>query len=287
VTIKIFRFAALIFFLATGNGNVSAQVYNGIIGYVPCVFMTGSNLFNNPLQSGANTLGELFNKFTISGGPTITNPPTGTIVSLWNPTNSSFGTSSIFTNGSWTINMTLPPGTGALLITPKPFTNTIMGVLLDHNGILVTNDTASFPPPSVFSGPNGTYLLGDKSPFIDTGTDIFLNIIGRVPFIGEKVTLLSGTSTYLGNGVWDSIPTLAVGQADFLTIMSEPPPALTIINTNNLTIVSWSSSASPWALQTNSDLVNGTWENYAGSITNNSITNSSATGNLFFRLSYP
>lgn len=210
---------------------------------------------------------------------------------MWNPTNSSFDTTSTYTNSSWSVDLILPPGTGALVFVPKQFTQftnttTIIGSLLDHNGNLVTNDS-TFPPPSLFSAPNGTYLLGDKSPFVDTGTDIFLNIIGRIPFIGEKVTLLSGTSTYLGNGTWDSVPILGIGQAAFLTIMSEPPPALTIINNNNQTIVSWSSSASPWTLQTNSDLVNGTWGNYAGSITNNAITNSSVTGNLFFRLSYP
>jgi len=163
-----------------------------------------------------------------------------------------------------------------------------MGELVNHDGSSLSGPEPAFVPPPLFSGPNGVYLLGDKSMIqADTGTDIFLNVIGRIPFVGEKVTRLSGTSTYLGNGAWDSIPTLGVGQAAFMTIMSEPPPPMNIICTNNQIILSWSSSASPWTLQTNSDLVNGTWGNYAGSITNNTITNSSATGNLFFRLSYP
>jgi hypothetical protein len=36
-------------------------------------------------------------------------------------------------------------------------------------------------------------LLGDKSPVLDTGRNIFLNILGRLPHIGEQVIQLSGT----------------------------------------------------------------------------------------------
>ncbi len=112
-----------------------------------------------------------------------------------------------------------------------------------------------------------------------------------MPFVGEQVTQISGTntytSTYLGNGQWDSVPTLAVGTAAFFNIKSEPPPELTIIYANNQAIVSWPSTISPWTLQTNNNLATGVWGNYAGTIVNNTVTNSLPTGNLFFRLSYP
>ena len=108
-----------------------------------------------------------------------------------------------------------------------------------------------------------------------------------MPYTGEQVASLSSTSTYLGHGMWDSVPTLAVAEAAFFNIKSEPAPMLTIIYTNNQVIVSWPPSASDWTLQTNNNLAGGTWAGYVGSIANNSVTNSPATANVFFRLSYP
>jgi hypothetical protein len=42
-----------------------------------------------------------------------------------------------------------------------------------------------------------------------------------------------------------------------------------------------------WTLQTNNNLGTGTWGNYGGTVVNNSVTNSTPTGNLFFRLTQP
>ena len=246
--------------------------------------MTGSNLFNNPFVVSSNSLSILFSPFSVYPADLE-----GTTVSLWNSTNLSFDISSTFSDGVWSVDLILPPGTGALVVTPLPFTNTIAGILLNHDGSYLTN---ALNPPNVFSGPNGTYLLGDKCPFPDdTGTNIFLNILGRMPFVGEQVTQISGTntytSTYLGNGLWDSVPFLAIGTAAFFNIESEPPPRLTILYANNRAVVSWPSTGSPWTLQTNNDLTAGTWGNYVGPVVNNKATNSPSTGNLFFRLSYP
>ena len=154
-------------------------------------------------------------------------------------------------------------------------------------GVLYRAPGANPTPPPLFTGPDGTYLLGDKFPIADVGTDIFVNIFGRFPFIGEQVTTLSGTSTYLGDGQWDSVPTLGKAQAAFFTIKSQPPPVLTIQYENNQAVVSWPWSVNEWTLQTNNNLATDSWGNYAGSIINNSVTNSPLTGNLFFRLSYP
>lgn len=275
---SLFRLAVLTFILTVGIEKTAAQTVYSINpqGYWPSIFLTGSNLFNNPLDTGSNTLSYLF--------PTRFPPPEGTIISLWNPTNSSFDTTSTFTNGSWSTNLILPPGTGALVVAPSQFTNAIAGSILNHDGSPFLYDLT---PPPLFSGPNGIYLLGDKAPVIDAGTNIFLNILGRMPFVGEQVTLLTGISTYLGNGAWDSIPTLGISDAAFLKIMTEPSPSLTIVYTNNLAIVSWQPPVSVWTLQTNNNLVMGTWGNYVGTIINNTVTNSPTTGNLFFRLSYP
>jgi uncharacterized repeat protein (TIGR03803 family) len=66
-----------------------------------------------------------------------------------------------------------------------------------------------------------------------------------------------------------------------------PPTSLTIICTNNQAIVSWPSWGPDGTLQTNINLVTGTWSNYTGPIIGNTVTNSSASGSLFFRLRYP
>jgi uncharacterized protein YcnI len=71
-----------------------------------------------------------------------------------------------------------------------------------------------------------------------------------------------------------------------MIIMSQQAPSLTILRTNNQTVVSWPSSVSGWTLQTNNNLTTGTWDNYAGAVINNTVTNSTSALGLFFRLSY-
>jgi hypothetical protein len=187
--------------------TASAQV----IGYVNTVFGAGNTLFENPLLNSTDNLTNLFNQGV----------PNGTTISLWNTTQSSFVITSKYLNGSWTLDLILDPGNGAQLNTPSAFTNTFVGNVLNHDGSLYNGQQL---PPPVFSGPNGTYLLGDKSPTPETGTDIFLNIFGRLPNGGEQVTTFSGTSTYLGNGEWDNVPTLGTGLAAFFTIEAVPEP---------------------------------------------------------------
>lgn len=217
---KLCRLGILLI-LSLAAGDVPAQVYNqGIIGYVPTIFRPGNNLFNNPLENGSDTLNSLFS-YKI---------PNGTTVSLWNSTTSSFDTTSTYSSGSWSIDLTLQPGTGALLNTPLAFTNTVIGTALDHDGSILQSEQLTTPP--VFSGPNGIYLFGDKCPTVDTGTDIFLNVLGRLPNIGEQITLLDKisktytTSTYLGSGNWDNVPTLGLSDAAFFNIESVPEPSV-------------------------------------------------------------
>jgi hypothetical protein len=286
---NFFKVVAIVLFLTGGIRNGSSQVVYrpAVVGYSIYAFLTGSNLFNCPFVISSNSLNILFTPAGIPGGPVA---PEGTTVSLWNPKTLSFETNSIFSNGVWSVNLVLPTGTGALVVTPSPFTNAFAGTLLNHDGSYLTNNIETFP--NVFSGSPGIYLLGDKSPVIDnTGTKIFLDILGRMPFVGEQLTKISGmnthTSTYLGNGQWDSVPKLAVGEAAFFNIKSEPPPELAVIYANNQAVISWPSTVSPWTLQTNTALAAGTWGNYAGMVVNNTVTNSSPKGNLFFRLSYP
>ena len=261
------------------TGKTQAQVYDqGLVLYVNSVFMSGSNLFNNPLQTGSNDLNSLF--------PTV---PESTSVSLWNSSIQSFDVTSTFTNGAWSSDLLLPPGTGALVLAPSPFTNTTIGSVLDHTGNLITNDDQITNLPPAFTGAPGLYLLGDKCPIADLGTNIFLNLIGRLPIVGEQVILLSGTSTYLGNGLWDSTPTLGVGESAFLNILTEPvePVLLSIVYVQNRAVIFWPSGASGWTLQTNMDLGAGQWGDYSGPIFNNFLIVSPSPGNVFFRLYHP
>src|ERR1039458_9889938 len=69
----------------------------------------------------------------------------------------------------------------------------------------------------------------------------------------------------------------------FLAIKAAAP-TLTITYSGNQAIVSWSPAVTGWTLQTNNNLVTGSWGNYLGPVVNTRVTNSPPTGNLFFRL---
>ena len=259
------------------NSAMGATIY--LVGYTSVFFNGGSNLISNPLQVyPSNFLNDVF---TESNNTPI---PVGTTVSLWNPTNLSFQLASVFTNDSWSSNIMLPPGTGALLVAPAPFTNLVTGYVLNHDGTPVTNGFLGFIPPPVFTNTNGLYPLADKSPLTDVGTNIYVNILGRPPFPGEQVISLTATNTYLGNGTWDTLPVLSPGQSVFLNIMSVAPPVLSIVQINGNVIVSWPPAYTNWTLQTNGDLVNGNWVNYTGPIVNTSVTNLPVFGQLYYRL---
>jgi hypothetical protein len=70
-------------------------------------------------------------------------------------------------------------------------------------------------------------------------------------------------------------------------VQTEGVPLLNITYAGNQAILSWPASVTGWTLQTNNNLATGTWGNHAGTMVNNSVTNSPPMGNLFFRLSHP
>jgi len=208
----------------------AAQQGSAVVGYYNYTFYYGDNLFQNNLQSPDNHLSTLF--------PSV---PDGTTVSLWDSGANAYGTTAMYSDvfSAWVdpdsfslLDFELLPGTGARLTSPSmsPFNNTFVGdVVMRDGGPFVE----PFPPPPPFSGPNGTYLMGDISPVASTGTDVFLNILGRLPNIGDQFTRLDAatqvytTSTYLGAGAWDTVlPFVNVGDAAFFTI---PEPSLTAL----------------------------------------------------------
>jgi len=278
---------ATAFFLVAGTGIISAQVYagRGIVGYAVSFFQIGTNLFANPLYVDSYNDKALDNTLDVLFDPA---PPEGTTVFLWNSTNQTFDVSSTFTKGAWSVNLFLPPGVGSVVVAPSAFTNSIIGIICDHSGNILTNFMNNgIPPAPLLTNPPGVYLFGDACPLIDVGTDIFLNILGRMPYVGEKVTTTSGSSTYLGNWAWDVVPVLHFGQSAFFTTLPEPPPVLQIITINGQAVVSWPQPASGWMLQTNVDLTSNAWGDYAGVVVNNIATNTFAGKALYFRLAHP
>jgi len=86
-------------------------------------------------------------------------------------------------------------------------------------------------------------------------------------------SVLSGGQYSVTGGFWS-----------LYAVQTPGAPLLTIAAIHNQAVVSWASSVTGWTLQTNINLGNGSWGNYAGAVVNNCITNAPPTGNLFFRL---
>lgn len=85
---------------------------------------------------------------------------------------------------------------------------------------------------------------------------------------------MSGGNYSVTGGFWSLIQ----------VVQTPGAPLLTISYSGNQAIVSWDSSVTGWALQTNNNLSTGTWGNYLGAVVNNSVTNAPPTGTVFFRL---
>jgi hypothetical protein len=87
---------------------------------------------------------------------------------------------------------------------------------------------------------------------------------------------ISGGSYFLTSGYWA-----------LFAVQTPGAPLLTITYAGNQAVVSWASSVTGWTLQTNNNLATGNWGGYTGPVSNNTVTNSPPTGNLFFRLIHP
>jgi len=192
---------------------------SAVVGYVNTTFVPGTTAFENPLLAADNHLSALF--------PTA---PDGSYVSLWNAGAQAYFLASIYSSGTgWSINYDLEPGTGALFYSTaaSSFVTTFVGTVLNHDGTVAPG--GGYPPP--FYG-TGLYLLGDKAPVQATGTDIFHNILGRLPGVGEQLERWNVTSqafdtyTYEGGGTWNVTPTLNYGEAAFFNLNVVPEPSV-------------------------------------------------------------
>jgi hypothetical protein len=184
---------------------IAADSARAVVGYVNFPFNAGTTLFNNPLARGGNNLSQVISPAA----------PAGMSVWLWNSSIQNFDISSVWDGAHWSADLALPPGTGAALYTPAPFTNTFVGEVVSRDG-RPYEDPYTYGPP--YSGPNGIYLLGDKLPV--GGGDVFMRVLGRNPNEGEQVIYNNGsTYTWLSGG-WDqpTEPTLAPCEAAWFNI---------------------------------------------------------------------
>jgi hypothetical protein len=222
-TLVFTAIAAMVLMGGTAKAN--------IVGYVNTAFQPGDNWFGNPLSYTNDLLSSI-----------VPNAPTGTTVSLWNSAGNQFTPSATWNGSAWSTDLTLAPGTGALLNTPTQFTNTFTGQALNFDGSPLSGIGFVFAEPPPFGGPNGLYLLSSKAPVELSGhvfspdttpftMAAFESIIGRLPHDGEQVTTLDPltqtytTTTFLG-GVWNNgDPSLPVGQAAMFNIGPVPEPS--------------------------------------------------------------
>ena len=117
------------------------------------------------------------------------------------------------------------------------------------------------------SGGGGTSSNGQ---FTVTGT------VGQADAGGT----MSGGNYSVTGGFWSLIS----------VVQTPGAPALTITYSGSSVTISWPYPSTDWTLQQNSDLTTASWSTSGGISndgTNNFITVTSPTGNLFFRLQHP
>jgi hypothetical protein len=206
--------------LLVGVSLISSLQTQALVGYVNVAYAPGDHLFTPPLWVANNNTGPQYLSQIFSAGV-----PELTAVSLWNVGTLNYEPASIFSSGSWSTDLNLLVGTGALLSTVTSFTNTFVGE--------VDSAFAETPLPHVGLG-DGYYLLGNRIPVASAGYSNFDGIIGRAPVEGEQIVKLDQTFTFHGgSGQWldesfnVAIPTLAIAEAAFFNLgpVVVPEPA--------------------------------------------------------------
>jgi len=200
--------------LAAGllSSQAQSNVYSAnIVGYVTVT--NGANqfaLYANPLDSGSNTLSNLF-----------ASSPNGTLVEIWN--GAGFQSSTKGFGGVWTTNLTLSPGQGFFYKAAANGTNTFVGSIIPQNGASVTNSLSG----GLF------YLVGSPIPYTDnlTGTNLNLNAAvgnGTLVEIWNGVGFQSSTKGF--GGVWTTNLVIQPGQGFFV----KPNAAASWVQTLNV-----------------------------------------------------
>jgi len=108
-----------------------------------------------------------------------------------------------------------------------------------------------------------------------TSTNVQYSLSGTIGQPDASTALTGGNYTLTG-GFWA-----------IYAVQTPGAPLLTIVYTSNQALVSWPLSATGWTLQTNGNVATTNWVNYAGSVVNNTVTNTTAGTRLFYRLFQP
>jgi len=154
--------------------------------------------------------------------------------------------------------------------------NVPYGIAVDGSGNLYVADAANSTIRKITSGGVVTTIGGQAGIFDDVNgigstarfnfpTDVAVDAAGNIYIADSSNNTIRQGTTSAGGGV-------------------SGPPALTFSRTGSQVVITWGASVSGWTLQTNANLATSTWNDYLGSIVNNSVTNSTATGKLFYRL---
>lgn len=213
---------------ALGLSQVSADAQG--VGWWDMKFNPGQNLFGVPVQGSSNVISTIFASM-----------PAGTTVELWNSTAGAFVSSSTYTNGNWSSELTLDVGTGARLTLPgtENVTNTILGEVVTGDGQPTNpgDGIGDYIPPSTRTEA-GVFLLSsitaldlplDLSTPQGTTNTVWDWVVGRKPQSGESfISLDSASQTYstnvfTGSGWNNGTPQLLVGQSAFFTLKQYVP----------------------------------------------------------------
>jgi hypothetical protein len=205
-------------FLCLGVSTTAlAQSTLNIVGYINVVLQPGDNLVANQLlqQVTDNTLNNC-----LVGGVLA-----GTTFTQWDPVHNQFLPLSMFNGHTWSINYNWNPvdGMGGVINSPSLATNTFVGEVYQNASHPVGDPLFGFWDGTLRSP--GVYLLQDQDPIQAS----FTMVVGRDPLDGESVRTLNAlTQTYslttFHQGVgWDNgVPSLAVGQSAYFTLVPEP-----------------------------------------------------------------
>jgi uncharacterized repeat protein (TIGR01451 family) len=253
-----------------------------------------------PAQSMGQPTGSLTNLFGVSANETdpVTNNNSanavvtiydaypGTPVAWINPGGQTVITSSILFSGA-----ARPIDIGILNSATNGQPGDIV-LLIDPNGGTNINNWAAVARFFNPGDPTGTNNLGVTNSQAFFASDLGDGGFANFHLLPEVSYLSEGTAT-TNNGIITIVAQydefgpaegILSGQLDVNLININV--ALAITHTNNEVVVSWSPQVG-WTLQTNNNLSSGTWGDYEGNYGNNSVTNSSTNGNLFFRLIHP
>lgn len=277
--------------LAAGDGTNSIQI------------VVQPN-FEFPAQSLGQPIGQLTNMFQVYANETDPDPANNSATVIAAVIDAYPGTPIAWTNEGSSFYTTFSEASGG---PPKPIetgTPENLASIGQPGDIVLLSDTndytnptnwaavARFFNPSDPTGTNGLPATFSQAFFpTNFGSSNFSNfkLFPEVSFISDGTETITNdvtniVTTYVQFGPIDSV---SAGQANLNVLTVQGGGLLLKINhTNNEAIVSWSPLVYGWTLQTNNDLVSGTWGNYTGTITNNSATNAPLTGNVFFRLIY-